>query len=136
MLLGEAAGRLAGAAQEMADLGVDLRGIYDVSGLRSDADLMVWLTGEEPAAIRAAVMAGAGADATEVADRAEAILRGVDALLPGDALLICGKGHETGQIVGTDPHEPAMALLVARNLLLVVMMVVSTICSGVWCSPV
>lgn len=32
-----------------------------------------------------------------------------------------------GQIVGTDPQEPAMALLVARNLLLVVMMVVSTI---------
>ena len=27
-------------------------------------------------------------------------LRGVDALGPGDALLICGKGHETGQTVG------------------------------------
>jgi len=37
-----------------------------------------------------------------VGDRAEAILRGVDALGPGDALLICGKGHETGQTVGTD----------------------------------
>jgi UDP-N-acetylmuramoyl-L-alanyl-D-glutamate--2,6-diaminopimelate ligase len=37
--------------------------------------------------------------ATEVADRAEAILRGIDALQPGDALLIAGKGHETGQIV-------------------------------------
>ena len=36
----------------------------------------------------------------EVGDRAEAILRGVDALGPGDALLICGKGHETGQMVG------------------------------------
>lgn len=54
---------------------------------------------EDPAAIRAAVMLGCP-EATEVADRAEAILRGVDALLPGDALLICGKGHETGQIVG------------------------------------
>ncbi|WP_170340281.1 UDP-N-acetylmuramoyl-L-alanyl-D-glutamate--2,6-diaminopimelate ligase [Ruegeria arenilitoris] len=54
---------------------------------------------EDPAAIRAAVMAGAP-DATEVADRAEAILRGIDALQPGDALLIAGKGHETGQIVG------------------------------------
>ena len=30
--------------------------------------------------------------------------RGVDALLPGDALLICGKGHETGQIIGTDVY--------------------------------
>ena len=62
---------------------------------------------EDPASIRAAVMAGVraggGADiATEVPDRAEAILRGVDALGPGDALLVCGKGHETGQIVGTD----------------------------------
>jgi len=56
---------------------------------------------EDPAAIRAAVLNGAPG-ATEVADRAEAILRGVDALGPGDALLICGKGHETGQIVGDD----------------------------------
>ena len=56
---------------------------------------------EDPAAIRAAVLSGAP-DAVEVADRAEAILRGVDALQPGDALLIAGKGHETGQIVGDD----------------------------------
>ncbi|MBP0484260.1 UDP-N-acetylmuramoyl-L-alanyl-D-glutamate--2,6-diaminopimelate ligase [Sagittula salina] len=54
---------------------------------------------EDPASIRAMVMEGAP-DAIEVADRAEAILRGVDALGPGDALLICGKGHETGQTVG------------------------------------
>ncbi|MFN3146825.1 MAG: UDP-N-acetylmuramoyl-L-alanyl-D-glutamate--2,6-diaminopimelate ligase [Paracoccaceae bacterium] len=54
---------------------------------------------EVPADIRAAVLAGCP-DATEVADRAEAILRGVDALMPGDALLIAGKGHETGQVVG------------------------------------
>lgn len=54
---------------------------------------------EDPAAIRAEVMAGAGAEATEVGDRAEAILRGVDALQPGDALLIAGKGHETGQYI-------------------------------------
>lgn len=56
---------------------------------------------EDPATIRAAVMQGAP-EATEVGDRAEAILRGVDALGPGDALLIAGKGHETGQIVGDD----------------------------------
>ena len=54
---------------------------------------------EDPAAIRAEVMAGCP-EATEVGDRAEAILRGVDALGPGDALLIAGKGHETGQQVG------------------------------------
>ncbi len=56
---------------------------------------------EDPAAIRAAVKGGAP-NASEVGDRAEAILRGVDALGPGDALLICGKGHESGQIVGDD----------------------------------
>lgn len=56
---------------------------------------------EDPAIIRAAVMKGAP-DATEVGDRAEAILRAVDALQPGDALLIAGKGHESGQIVGDD----------------------------------
>ncbi|MBU2957581.1 UDP-N-acetylmuramoyl-L-alanyl-D-glutamate--2,6-diaminopimelate ligase [Paracoccus sp. 1_MG-2023] len=59
---------------------------------------------EDPALIRAAVMEGAGPEATEVPDRAEAILRGVDALQPGDALLICGKGHETGQIIGQDVY--------------------------------
>jgi len=62
---------------------------------------------EDPASIRAAVMAGVraagGGDiATEVGDRAEAILRGVDALGVGDALLIAGKGHESGQVVGDD----------------------------------
>ncbi|MEL7257094.1 MAG: UDP-N-acetylmuramoyl-L-alanyl-D-glutamate--2,6-diaminopimelate ligase [Pseudomonadota bacterium] len=62
---------------------------------------------EDPALIRAAVMegvaeAGASDHAMEVGDRAEAILRGVDALGPGDALLICGKGHETGQVIGGD----------------------------------
>lgn len=54
---------------------------------------------EDPAAIRAAVLLGAP-EAIEVGDRAEAILRGVDALGPGDALLIAGKGHETGQTMG------------------------------------
>lgn len=56
---------------------------------------------EDPAAIRAAVMGGC-AGATEVGDRAEAILRGIDVLGPGDALLIAGKGHETGQTIGDD----------------------------------
>lgn len=70
---------------------------------------------EDPAAIRAEVMAGAGPDAIEVGDRAEAILRGVDALQPGDALLIAGKGHETGQIIGQDiyPFDDAEQASVA-----------------------
>ena len=56
---------------------------------------------EDPATIRAAVMGGCP-DATEVGDRAEAILRGIDVLELGDALLIAGKGHETGQTIGDD----------------------------------
>jgi UDP-N-acetylmuramoyl-L-alanyl-D-glutamate--2,6-diaminopimelate ligase len=58
---------------------------------------------EDPASIRAAIMA-ACSEANEVGDRAEAILRAVDALLPGDALLIAGKGHESGQVIGTDVY--------------------------------
>jgi UDP-N-acetylmuramoyl-L-alanyl-D-glutamate--2,6-diaminopimelate ligase len=56
---------------------------------------------EDPAAIRAAILA-ACPEANEVGDRAEAILRAVDALQPGDALLIAGKGHETGQVINGD----------------------------------
>ena len=36
----------------------------------------------------------------EIGDRAEAIAAGVGMLAPGDALVIAGKGHETGQIIG------------------------------------
>lgn len=54
---------------------------------------------EVPAAIRAEILQ-ACPEANEVGDRAEAILRAVDALGPGDALLVMGKGHERGQIVG------------------------------------
>ncbi len=58
---------------------------------------------EDPAAIRAEILQ-ACPEASEVGDRAEAILRGVDALLPGDALLIAGKGHETGQTIKGDVY--------------------------------
>ncbi len=70
--------------------------------------------GEDPRAIRAAILA-ADPGASEVPDRAEAILRGVDALGPGDALLVAGKGHETGQIVGgaTYPFDDAEQASVA-----------------------
>jgi len=54
---------------------------------------------EVPARIRAEILAGA-AGATEIGDRGEAIRRAVAALEAGDALLIAGKGHESGQIVG------------------------------------
>ena len=58
---------------------------------------------EEPALIRAAILQ-ASPGALEVGDRAEAILRGVDMLGPGDALLIAGKGHESGQTIGSQVY--------------------------------
>src|SRR6267378_24036 len=54
---------------------------------------------ENPDAIRAAILSTAKG-AREIGDRAEAIRTAIAGLEPGDALLIAGKGHETGQIVG------------------------------------
>ncbi|MCA0202424.1 MAG: UDP-N-acetylmuramoyl-L-alanyl-D-glutamate--2,6-diaminopimelate ligase [Proteobacteria bacterium] len=54
---------------------------------------------EEAAAIRAEVMQGCP-NAKNIGDRSEAIATTVNALQAGDALLLAGKGHETGQIVG------------------------------------
>ena len=54
---------------------------------------------ERPEAIRKQILAAAPL-AMEIGDRAAAIRAGVAMLLGGDALLIAGKGHETGQIVG------------------------------------
>ena len=73
---------------------------------------------ENPATIRAAILAAAKG-ATDIGDRAEAIRAGISALQAGDALLIAGKGHETGQIVGDkvlpfSDHEAVAAALAAR----------------------
>jgi len=54
---------------------------------------------EQPAAIRAAIIASAPG-AREVGDRAKAISAGADLLGEGDILVVAGKGHERGQIVG------------------------------------
>jgi UDP-N-acetylmuramoyl-L-alanyl-D-glutamate--2,6-diaminopimelate ligase len=54
---------------------------------------------ENPDAIRAAILSAARG-ATDIGDRAAAIRTAIDGLQSGDALLIAGKGHETGQIVG------------------------------------
>jgi UDP-N-acetylmuramoyl-L-alanyl-D-glutamate--2,6-diaminopimelate ligase len=54
---------------------------------------------EKPEAIRAEILAGA-VGAREIGDRAEAIRAGVAMLDKGDVLVVAGKGHETGQIVG------------------------------------
>jgi UDP-N-acetylmuramoyl-L-alanyl-D-glutamate--2,6-diaminopimelate ligase len=54
---------------------------------------------EQPEAIRAAILAAAPG-AAEIGDRAQAIRAGIASLQKGDVLLVAGKGHETGQIVG------------------------------------
>jgi UDP-N-acetylmuramoyl-L-alanyl-D-glutamate--2,6-diaminopimelate ligase len=68
---------------------------------------------EDPARIRADIMAGASG-ATEVGGRREAIARALEIAEAGDIVLLAGKGHETGQIVGTKvlPFDDA---LVARE---------------------
>ena len=59
--------------------------------------------GEVPAAIRAQVLAGAPG-AVEIGDRREAIAAAVAQLRTGDVLVVAGKGHEQGQIVGGVVH--------------------------------
>ena len=59
---------------------------------------------EDPEAIRAAMRAGCP-EASDIGDRAEAILTGIDALrAPGDCVLIAGKGHEQGQEIAGETH--------------------------------
>lgn len=73
---------------------------------------------EQPEAIRAAILATAKG-AREIGDRAAAIRAAIEELEAGDALLIAGKGHETGQIVGGEvlpfsDHEAVAAALASR----------------------
>ena len=69
---------------------------------------------EPAAAIRAAILAEAPG-AREIGDRGEAIRAAVAMLEPGDALVVAGKGHETGQIVGAEtlPFSDKAVLLSA-----------------------
>jgi UDP-N-acetylmuramoyl-L-alanyl-D-glutamate--2,6-diaminopimelate ligase len=55
--------------------------------------------GEDPAAIRAQVLAGAP-DAMEIGDRRAAIAKAIAEAGKNDIVLIAGKGHEQGQIIG------------------------------------
>jgi UDP-N-acetylmuramoyl-L-alanyl-D-glutamate--2,6-diaminopimelate ligase len=70
---------------------------------------------EDAAAIRAAILAEARG-AVEIGDRREAIRSAIAELRRGDVLLIAGKGHETGQIIGDrivpfSDHEAVAAAL-------------------------
>ena len=73
---------------------------------------------EKPSAIRAAILAAAPG-ATEIGDRREAIRTAIAGLKRGDVLLVAGKGHETGQIIGDrtlpfSDHEAVAAALASR----------------------
>jgi UDP-N-acetylmuramoyl-L-alanyl-D-glutamate--2,6-diaminopimelate ligase len=74
---------------------------------------------ESPAAIRAAILQAAPG-AVEIGDRREAITASIADLRRGDVLLIAGKGHETGQIIGKQvlpfsDHEAVAAALAGRE---------------------
>ena len=93
----------------------------------------VWITddnprSEDPAAIRAAVLEGTRevdpalrAQVHEQGDRRAAIRAAVAAARPGDVVVVAGKGHETGQVVGgttlpfSDADEVAIALAATRT---------------------
>jgi UDP-N-acetylmuramoyl-L-alanyl-D-glutamate--2,6-diaminopimelate ligase len=68
---------------------------------------------EDPALIRRAIMTGASG-AKEVPGRREAIAEAIHIAREGDIVLVAGKGHETGQIIG-DTVLPFDDALVARE---------------------
>lgn len=63
---------------------------------------------EDPAAIRAAMLSGVPAEhrdrVREIGDRRRAIEAAITEAGPGDIVVIAGKGHETGQEIGTEIH--------------------------------
>lgn len=74
---------------------------------------------EDPAAIRAEVLKGASG-AREIGDRAQAIRTAVKELQSGDILVVAGKGHETGQIIGDrtlpfSDHDEVRAAIAERQ---------------------
>jgi UDP-N-acetylmuramoyl-L-alanyl-D-glutamate--2,6-diaminopimelate ligase len=69
---------------------------------------------ERPAQIRREILAAAP-NAIEIGDRREAIGAAIADLAPGDLLVIAGKGHETGQVVGSQTY-PFDDAVVARDI--------------------
>ena len=91
VVFGAGGDRDAGKRPEMGKAAVELGDIVTVTDDNP--------RGEEPAAIRAAILAAAPG-ATEIGDRRSAIADAVANAGPDDVILVAGKGHEQGQIVG------------------------------------
>ncbi len=100
-------GRLAVVVGAGGDRDAGKRPLMGATAARG-ADLLIITDdnprGEDPAAIRAAIHAGAQGipepergEVTEIGDRAAAVAAAVDWARPGDVVLVAGKGHETGQ---------------------------------------
>jgi UDP-N-acetylmuramoyl-L-alanyl-D-glutamate--2,6-diaminopimelate ligase len=72
---------------------------------------------EDPATIRAEVLAGMAKNAVQIGDRKEAIFEAVASLKAGDVLVVAGKGHEQGQIVGSQvlPFDDVSVVKAALN---------------------
>lgn len=75
-----------------------------MGGIATDKADVVIITDDNPrtetaASIRSEILQGAPG-ALEIGDRREAIEAAVGLMGPGDVVLVAGKGHETGQIVG------------------------------------
>jgi len=74
---------------------------------------------EDPEAIIAEILAGMeGYDTpvVSITDRVEAIHYAMDNAQPGDVIVLCGKGHETYQIVGTEKRHMDEREIVAEHL--------------------
>jgi UDP-N-acetylmuramoyl-L-alanyl-D-glutamate--2,6-diaminopimelate ligase len=72
---------------------------------------------EDPEAIIAAIVEGAGPTAMTITDRAEAIHAAVASAGPGDVVVIAGKGHETYQEIAGGVKLPFDDREVAREAL-------------------
>ncbi|MCJ2185140.1 UDP-N-acetylmuramoyl-L-alanyl-D-glutamate--2,6-diaminopimelate ligase, partial [Novosphingobium sp. 1949] len=75
--------------------------------------------GEEPGAIRAMVLAGMDGKGREVGDRRAAIGAALAEAKGGDIVLVAGKGHEQGQIIGSGANTrvlPFDDVSVAREM--------------------
>lgn len=110
-LRGQVPGRIGVAVGAGGDRDASKRPLMGAEAARR-ADLVIVTDDnprtEDPAAIRAAVIegareaAGAATEVREEGDRARAIDALVGWATPGDAIIVVGKGHEVGQIVGAE----------------------------------